>query len=156
MDGAILGPMSFSVDYLLLVVFACLAAPHTIKLGHNARLCTLQPFMLAAIVLFGVREGRLPLGRRHDLLLAGRPPPAAPPQGPLNIGNLLLSTWLGGLAYFGSGGRVGDVTSADSLLALVSRPSPSSPSTPAWCRSWWGSSTGSRRSGFWYEKYSWT
>src|SRR2546428_7700235 len=53
------GMISLSADFLLLVVFACIAAPHTLNLGHNARISTVQPFMLAAIVLFGVREAMI-------------------------------------------------------------------------------------------------
>src|SRR5712692_11203702 len=53
------GMISMSADFLLLLVFACIAAPHTLNLGHSARISTLQPFMLSAIVLFGVEEAVL-------------------------------------------------------------------------------------------------
>src|SRR6185295_6121850 len=59
LEGLRHGMLSLSADFLLLMVFACVAAPHTLNLGHNARISTLQPFLLGAIVLFGVREAML-------------------------------------------------------------------------------------------------
>src|SRR5882672_8323166 len=110
-----LAMMTFSVDYLLLVIGACLAAPHTIDLGHNARLSTSQPFVLAAIVLFGVREAAfLSVVSTMYFWLVGRPPLPFH-KGLYNLGNLLLATWLGGLVYFACAGRLGDVASGPSL-----------------------------------------
>ena len=62
---------AMSADFLLLLVFACVAAPHTLSLGHSARISTLQPFMLSAIVLFGVKEAVLLAGLELDAIPRG-------------------------------------------------------------------------------------
>jgi len=36
------GMVNLSADFLLLTVFACIAVPHTLNLGHNARISTLS------------------------------------------------------------------------------------------------------------------
>src|SRR6185503_13588360 len=58
-EGLLQGLPPLTADYLLLIVFACVAAPMNLDLGHNARISTLQPLMLAAIALFGIREAIL-------------------------------------------------------------------------------------------------
>ncbi len=110
---------AMSADFLLLLVFACVAAPHTLNLGHNARISTLQPFILAAIVLFGVREAMvLSAVSMVYFSLVGRP------RLPLhksvfNLCNFVLAAWTGGHVFFMSGGRLGDVSSPQSLIALL-------------------------------------
>src|SRR3989441_10891158 len=112
-----IGPLS--ADFLLLVVFACVAAPHTLNLGHNARISTLQPFLLAAIVLFGVRQAMfLAAVSMTYFWIVGRPRLQAH-KGLFNLCNFVLSGWLGGHVYELSGGRAGDVTSSESLVALL-------------------------------------
>ncbi len=112
-----LGPLS--ADFLLLVVFACIAAPHTLNLGHNARLSTLQPFMLAAIVLFGVREAMLLAALSMAYFwVVGRPRLPAY-KALFNLCDFVLAAFLGGRVFFRAGGRLGDVASPDSLLALL-------------------------------------
>ena len=119
LEGLMHGVFSLSADFLLLVVFACVAAPHTLNLGHNARISTLQPFLLGAIVLFGVREAML-LGAISMIYcwIVGRPRLKAR-KGLFNLCNFVLSAWLGGHVYTLSGGRVGDVSSRESLVALL-------------------------------------
>src|SRR5437899_4972164 len=113
------GMISLSADFLLLVVFACIAAPHTLNLGHNARISTLQPFMLAAIVLFGVKEAMLlALVSMTYFWLVGRPRVPAY-KALFNLCDFVLAAWLGGHVFFRAGGHLGDVTSPASLLALL-------------------------------------
>lgn len=113
------GMSNLSADFLLLLVFACVAAPHTLSLGHNARISTLQPFLLGAIVLFGVREAMLlALVSMTYFWIVGRPRLQAY-KGLFNVCNFVLSAWLGGHVYYLSGGRAGDVSSSESLLALL-------------------------------------
>ncbi len=113
------GMISLSADFLLLVVFACIAAPHTLNLGHNARISTLQPFMLAAIVLFGVKEAMfLAAVSMTYFWLVGRPRVPAY-KALFNLCNFVLSAWLGGQVFIWAGGRLGDVSSPASLLGLL-------------------------------------
>lgn len=113
------GMSSLSADFLLLLVFACVAAPHTLSLGHNARISTLQPFLLGAIVLFGVKEAMILAAVSMTYFwIVGRPRLQAY-KGLFNVCNFVLSAWLGGHVYYLSGGRAGDVTSSESLLALL-------------------------------------
>jgi hypothetical protein len=113
------GMMAVSADYLLLVVFACIAAPHTLSLGHNARVSTLQPFMLAAIVLFGVREAMLLAAVSMAYFFVVSRPRLSPVKGLFNLCNFVLSAWAGGHVFYMSGGRMGDVSSPGSLVALL-------------------------------------
>jgi hypothetical protein len=113
------GVTNLSADFLLLVVFACIAAPHTLNLGHNARVSTLQPFMLAAIVLFGVREAMLLAAVSMTYFwIVGRPRVPAY-KALFNVCDFVLAAWLGGHVFFRTGGRLGDVTSPDSLVGLL-------------------------------------
>ena len=108
-----------SADFLLLLVLACVAAPHTLDLGHNARLSTLQPFLLAAIVLFGVKEAVAVAALSMTYFwLVGRPR-LHPIKTVFNLCNFVLASWLGGHVFFLSGGRLGDVSSPESLVALL-------------------------------------
>ena len=119
LEGLMHGMFSLSADFVLLVVFACVAAPHTLNLGHNARISTLQPFLLGAIVLFGVRQAMfLAAVSMTYFWIVGRPRLQAH-KGLFNLCNFVLSVWLGGHVYELSGGRVGDVTSSESLVALL-------------------------------------
>lgn len=113
------GMMAVSADYLLLVVFACVAAPHTLSLGHNARVSTLQPFMLAAIVLFGVREAMLLAAVSMAYFWLVSRPRLNVVKGLFNLCNFVLSAWSGGHVFYLSGGRMGDVSSPDSLVGLL-------------------------------------
>jgi MASE9 protein len=111
--------LSLSADFLLLMVFACVAAPHTLNLGHNARISTLQPFLLGAIVLFGVREAMLLAAVSMAYFwIVGRPRLHLH-KGLFNLCNFVLSAWLGGHVYQLSGGQVGNVTSPESLVGLL-------------------------------------
>ena len=113
------GALTLSPDFLLLAVIACIAAPHTLNLGHNARISTLQPFMLAAIVLFGTREAML-LAAVSMLYFWAVGRPRVPAHKALfNLCNFVLSAWMGGHAFDAVGGVRGDVTSAQSLVALL-------------------------------------
>jgi len=119
LEGLMHGVFHLSADFLLLVVFACVVAPHTLNLGHNARISTLQPFLLGAIVLFGVREAMLLAAVSMIYFwIVGRPRLAAH-KGLFNLCNFVLSAWLGGHVYELCGGRVGDVTSSESLVGLL-------------------------------------
>jgi len=113
------GMVNLSADFLLLMVFACIAAPHTLNLGHNARISTLQPFMLVAIVLFGVKEAMiLALVSMIYFWLVGRPRVPAY-KALFNLCDFVLAAWLGGHVFFRAGGHLGDVSSPASLLALL-------------------------------------
>ncbi|HEU4402559.1 MAG TPA: hypothetical protein VFT43_10690, partial [Candidatus Polarisedimenticolia bacterium] len=77
MESLMHGMVGLSADFLLLVVFACISAPHTLHLGHNARISTLQPFLLTAIALFGVQEAVVLAAVSMTYFWAvGRPRPA--------------------------------------------------------------------------------
>lgn len=111
--------MSLGTDFLLLLLLACVAAPYAIHLGHNARISTLQPFLLGAIVLFGTREAVvLAAVSMTYFWLAARPRVPAH-KALFNLGNFMLSAWLAGQAFVAAGGRRGDVSSPASLLALL-------------------------------------
>ena len=119
LEGLMHGMFSLSADFLLLVVFACVAAPHTLNLGHNARISTLQPFLLGAIVLFGVREAMLLAAVSMTYFwIVGRPRVHLY-KGLFNLCNFVLSTWVGGHVYRLSGGQPGNVTSPESLVGLL-------------------------------------
>ena len=95
------------------------ARPHTLNLGHNARISTLQPFLLGAIVLFGVRQAMfLAAVSMTYFWIVGRPRLQLH-KGLFNLCNFVLAAWLGGHAYQLAGGRTGDVTSPQSLVALL-------------------------------------
>src|SRR5712691_5222053 len=113
LEGLTQGPLNLSADYLLLLVFACVAAPHTLDLGHNARISTLQPFLLGAIVLFGVREAMLLAAVSMAYFWLVCRPLLELHKGLFNLCNFVLSAWLGGHVYYLSGGRTGDVSSAE-------------------------------------------
>src|SRR5207249_7565219 len=116
LEGLMHGVFSLSADFLLLAVFACVAAPHTLNLGHNARISTLQPFLLGAIVLFGVRESMLLAAVSMTYFwIIGRPRLQLH-KGLFNLCNFVLAAWLGGHVYQLAGGRTGDVTSPQSLV----------------------------------------
>lgn len=150
------GTMGLSPDFLLLVVFACVAAPHTLNLGHNARISTLQPFMLAAIALFGIKEAMLLAAVSMIYFwIVGRP--RLPVHKALfNLSNFVLAAWAGGHVFHAAGGRLGDAASPGSLMALLLT-----------VLTFFAVNTGlvslavgleQRISPFrvWYEKYSWT
>jgi len=119
LDTLLHGVGPLSADFLLLVVFACIAAPHTLNLGHNARLSTLQPFMLAAIVLFGVKEAMLLAAISMTYFwIVGRPRVPAY-KALFNLCDFVLAAFLGGQVFFRAGGHLGDVASPDSLVALL-------------------------------------
>jgi len=100
------GMAALSADFLLLLVFACVAAPHTLNLGHNARISTLQPFLLCAIVLFGVKEAMLLAAVSMVYFwIVGRPRLQAH-KGLFNVCNFVLSAWLGGHVLPAFAGRI--------------------------------------------------
>ncbi len=150
------GMAGLSVDYLLLLVFACVAAPHTLCLGHNARISTLQPFMLAAIVLFGTKEAMLlAFVAMLYFWIVGRPRLVAY-KALFNLCNFVLSAWAGGHVYSQAGGQHDEISSPASLLGLLLT-----------VLTFFVVNTGlvsivvgmeQRMSPFrvWYEKYSWT
>ena len=119
LDGLMHGVSQMSADYLLLLVFACVAAPHTLNLGHNARISTLQPFLVCAVVLFGVRQAVILAAVSMTYFwIIGRPRLQLH-KGLFNLCNFVLSAWLGGRVFERAGGMTGDVTSPESLLALL-------------------------------------
>ena len=119
LESVMQGAMSLSSDFLLLLVFACVAAPHTLSLGHNARISTLQPFMLASVVLFGVEEAVLLAAVSMAYFWAVGRPRLPALKALFNLCNFVLSAWIGGHVFYATGGRVADVSSPDSLLALL-------------------------------------
>jgi hypothetical protein len=113
------GVMRLSPDFVLLLVVACVAAPHTLNLGHNARISTLQPFMVAAIVLFGTTEAMVLAAVCMTYFWIVSRPRLAVHKGLFNLCNFVLSAWLGGNVFYRLGGRTGDVASPEALLALL-------------------------------------
>lgn len=113
------GMLSLSADFLLLTVIACIAAPHTLNLGHNARISTLQPFMLAAIVLFGTREAMLLAAVSMLYFWAVGRPRLQAYKALFNVSDFVLAAWVGGHVFYASGGVQGDVSSSASLVALL-------------------------------------
>jgi hypothetical protein len=113
------GAFNLSPDFLLLMVIACIAAPHTLNLGHNARISTLQPFMLAAIVLFGTREAMLLAAVSMLYFWAVGRPRLQGYKALFNLCNFALSAWLGGHVFYAAGGTLGDVSSSRALVALL-------------------------------------
>jgi hypothetical protein len=111
--------VSVNADFLLLLVLACIAAPHTLHFGHNARISTLQPFMLAAIVFFGVQQAMLMAGVAMTYFWIVSRPRLEVHKALFNLCNFLLAAWLGGHVFSASGGHVGDLTSPASLLGLL-------------------------------------
>ena len=111
--------LSVSADFVLLMVLACVAAPHTLHLGHNARISTLQPFMLAAIVFFGLKEAMLLAGVAMLYYWVVGRPRLEPHKALFNLCNFVLAAWLGGHVFSASGGHFGDVTSPGSLVGLL-------------------------------------
>jgi len=108
--------LNLSADFVLLAVFACVAAPHTINLGHNARISTLQPFLLGAIVLFGVREAMLLAALSMTYFWIVARPRLPVHKGLFNLCNFVLAAWLGdGIISLGS--IVGFLT----VLGIVAR-----------------------------------
>ncbi|MFQ5876887.1 MAG: hypothetical protein ACE5JH_04225 [Acidobacteriota bacterium] len=113
------GPLAASTDFLLLVVFACVAAPHTLSLGHGVRISTLQPFILAALVLVGIGEAMFVAAVSMAYFWAVGRPRLPAHKALFNLCNFVLSAWVGGHVFYAAGGRAGDVSSPGSLLALL-------------------------------------
>jgi hypothetical protein len=150
------GLSGVSVDFLLLTVFACVAAPHTLCLGHNARISTLQPFMLAAIALFGIKEAMLLAFVAMLYFWAVGRPRLAAHKALFNLCSFVLAAWAGGHVFERAGGVHHDLTTPASLVALLLT-----------VLAFFVINTGlvsiavgleQRMSPFrvWYEKYSWT
>jgi hypothetical protein len=106
-------------DFFLMLVFACIAAPHTLNLGHHARISTVQPFILATIALFGTAEAVILAVASMTYFWVVSSPRMRLQKAAFNLGNLGLAAWLGGLAFYACGGRMGDVSSPPSLAALL-------------------------------------
>ena len=150
------GMVNLSADFLLLVVFACVAAPHTLNLGHNARISTLQPCMLAAIVLFGVKEAVLLAAVSMTYFwIVGRPRVPAY-KAVFNLCDFVLSAWIGGQVFFHVGGRLGDVSSPESLLGLLLATLAFFVVNTGLVSIAVGLEQKIRPFRVWYEKYSWT
>ena len=155
-ESSLHGTLNLGADFLLMVVFACIAAPHTLNLGHNARISTVQPFMLAAIVLFGVREAMLLAAISLTYFwIVGRP--RLPfYKAVFNVCNFVLAGWLGGHAFTAAGGRMGDVTSPGSLVGLLMSVLAFFVVNTGLVSIAVGLEQGIPPFRVWYEKYSWT
>lgn len=150
------GVMRLSADFVLLTVFACVAAPHTLNLGHNARISTLQPFMLVAIVLFGVKEAVLLAAVSMVYFWAVGRPRLQAHKALFNLCNFVLAAWAGGHVYYRSGGLPGDVTSSESLVALLLTVLTFFVINTGLVSIAVGLEQGIAPTRVWYEKYSWT
>ena len=113
------GVGTLSTEFLLITVLACIAAPHTLDLGHHARIATLHPFLIAAIVLFGIREAMLVAAISMIYYWIVSRPRMAPTKALISFCNHVLAVWIAGHVYYLAGGRTGDVTSPASLGALL-------------------------------------
>ncbi len=110
--------MTPSTDFVLWVILACVAAPHTLNLGHNARISTLQPFLLGAIALFGTGDA-LVLSAVSMIYFALVSRPRLPLYKSLfNLGNTMLAVGAAGAVFYRLGGRTGDVSSPGGLVAF--------------------------------------
>jgi hypothetical protein len=148
--------MTPGTDFLLLLILACVAAPFTIHLGHNARISTLQPFILGAVVLFGTRPAMLLAGVSMAYYwFATRPRPAAH-KALFNLGNFVASAFIAGRVYSAAGGRQGDVSSPESLLALLLVVLAFFVTNSGLVALAAGIELGVPPFRIWYEKYSWT
>ncbi|HEV8700766.1 MAG TPA: hypothetical protein VGV60_05795 [Candidatus Polarisedimenticolia bacterium] len=156
LEALLHGLPQLTADYLLLMVFACVAAPMNLDLGHNARISTLQPLMLAAIALFGTREAILLAAVSMTYFWAvGRPRQPAY-KAAFNWCNFVLAAWLGGHVYHATGGRPGDVTSPASLVALLLTALTFFVVNTSLVSVAVGLEHGISPFRIWYEKYSWT
>jgi hypothetical protein len=108
-----------SSELLLLVVLACVTAPHSLDLGHNARISILHPYVMAAIVLLGTSEAVIVAGVSMVYFWIVSRPRLATVKAIFNLCNYLIAAWLAGHVFYGSGGRLGDVGSSASLAALL-------------------------------------
>jgi hypothetical protein len=150
------GMISLHADFLLLLIFACIAAPHTLNLGHNANISTLQPFILTALVLFGVREAVILAAVSMTYFwIAGRPRGPAYKAG-FNIADFVLSAWIGGQVFIRAGGRLGDVSSPASLLGVLLATLAFFVVNTSLVSIAVGLEQGIHPFRVWYEKYSWT
>lgn len=118
-EGMMHGVWALSTEFLLITILACITAPHTLGLGHQARIATLHPFLIAAIVLFGIREAMIVAAVSMIYYWIVSRPRMAPARALLNLCNYVLSAWIAGHVYYLTGGRTGDVTSPASLGALL-------------------------------------
>ena len=150
------GVMQLSADFVLLLVFACVAAPHTLDLGHNARISTLQPFILAAIVLYGVKEAMILSAVSLAYFWLVSRPRLSIVKGMFNLSNFILASWIAGHAYYGVGGRRGDVGSPESLLAMLLAVTVFFAVNTGLVSVAAGLEKAISPSRVWYEKYSWT
>ncbi len=150
------GVLTLSAELLLITVLACITAPHCLELGHNARIATLHPFLIAAIVLFGIREAMIVAAVSMTYFWIVSRPRSAPHKALFNLCNYVLATWLAAHVYYGTGGLAGDVTSPASLTSMLYA-----------VLTFFAINTGlvslavgleQRINPFriWYEKYSWT
>jgi len=155
-EGLLQGLPPLTADYLLLIVFACVAAPMNLDLGHNARISTLQPLMLAAIALFGIREAILLSAISMAYFWAVGRPRQPMHKAAFNWCNFVLSAWLGGHVYYATGGRQGDVTSPASLVALLLTALTFFVVNTALVSIAVGLEQKMSPFRVWYEKYSWT
>ena len=148
--------MTLGTDFLLLLILACVAAPCTIHLGHNARISTLQPFVLGAIVLFGTRPAMLLAAVSMTYYWIVTRPRVATRKALFNLGNFVLSAWIAGRLFSAAGGRQGDVSSPDSLLALLLSVLVFFAVNSGLVAIAAGVDLGVSPFRLWYEKYSWT
>ena len=118
-ESLLYGMTGVSAEFLLLLVVACVAAPHSLNLGQNARISTIQPFMLVAIVLFGVRETVFLAAICLFYFSIVSRPRATLFKSIFNMGNYIVSGWISAHVFLAAGGRLGDVSSAESLVALL-------------------------------------
>ena len=148
--------MTLGSDFYLLLILACVAAPCTLHLGHSARISTLQPFLLTAVVLFGTRPAVLLAAVSMTYFWIVTRPPMETHKALFNLGNFVLSTWIAGRLFIAAGGRQGDVTSPDSLLALLLTVLAFFAVNSGLVAIAAGIEHGVSPFRLWYEKYSWT
>src|SRR5262249_31590892 len=85
----------------------------------NARISTLQPFILATIVLCGVREAMLVAAVSMTYFAFVSRPRLPFHKSLFNLCNFVLSAWVGGHIFFLAGGKLGDVNTPQALVALL-------------------------------------
>lgn len=111
--------MILSADFLLLLIAACVAAPHTLRVGRSARVSILPVFVVAAVALHGTREAVLVAGTGALYGLALSRPILRLRLNLVLAASTMMSAWVAGFVFTSTGGLPGDVRSAQSLTALL-------------------------------------
>ena len=93
-DSLLHGVWAPSAELLLLIVLACVTAPHSLDLGHNVRISILHPYLIAAIVLLGTSEAVIVAGVSMVYFWIVSRPRLATLKAIFNLCNYLVAAWI--------------------------------------------------------------